>query len=144
MYTSYYEGFTKIQPFIKNVGVSISGKAPEYFKGSEFTALRAEWFFLNQYKIDHDEKAYTKQYCRNVLTKFTPQVLYHILCNEFGMDSVLLCYEPPGEFCHRRLVAEYLQRTLGVRVPELDIKTIEIKAKNKTLDLKKELPTLEI
>ena len=30
----------------------------------------------------------------------------------------LLCWEKPGEFCHRRLVAEWLEKNLGIEVPE--------------------------
>ena len=31
----------------------------------------------------------------------------------------MLCWEPPGKFCHRRLVAKWLEEHLGVDVPEL-------------------------
>jgi hypothetical protein len=30
----------------------------------------------------------------------------------------MLCWEAPGEFCHRRLVAEWLEGELGIQVPE--------------------------
>lgn len=33
---------------------------------------------------------------------------------EKGRDIVLLCWEPPGQFCHRVLVAEYLVNNLGL------------------------------
>jgi len=35
--------------------------------------------------------------------------------------KVLLCWELPGQFCHRRLVAEWLEKNLLIEVPELDI-----------------------
>ena len=37
----------------------------------------------------------------------------------FGEDASLLCYEKPGDFCHRRIVAEWLEKGTGVVVPEL-------------------------
>lgn len=40
----------------------------------------------------------------------------------YGPDVVLLCYEKPGQFCHRRLVAEWFEQELGLVVPELEIK----------------------
>ncbi len=39
-------------------------------------------------------------------------------------EPVLLCFErlqTPGEWCHRRLAAEWLERSLGVDIPELVI-----------------------
>jgi hypothetical protein len=30
----------------------------------------------------------------------------------------LLCWEAPGKFCHRRLVAAWLEDALGIDVPE--------------------------
>jgi hypothetical protein len=35
-----------------------------------------------------------------------------------GSEPVLLCWERPGQFCHRRLVAGWFEETLGVAVPE--------------------------
>lgn len=34
--------------------------------------------------------------------------------------SVLLCWEKSGAFCHRRLVAEWLEDAVGEKVQELD------------------------
>jgi len=39
--------------------------------------------------------------------------------DSLGPSAVLLCYERPGEFCHRRLVAEWFEFHLGVAIPEL-------------------------
>lgn len=39
-----------------------------------------------------------------------------------GAEPVLLCWErlhEPGEWCHRRMVADWFRETLGVDVPEL-------------------------
>ena len=32
---------------------------------------------------------------------------------------ILLCWERPGEFCHRRVLADYLRTQTGIEVPEL-------------------------
>jgi len=37
-----------------------------------------------------------------------------------GDDVVLLCWEPPVEFCHRQVVAAWLKAKLGVVVEELN------------------------
>ena len=38
---------------------------------------------------------------------------------ELGEDAVLLCYEKPGTFCHRRLLADWLEEKTGRTIPEL-------------------------
>ena len=43
----------------------------------------------------------------------------HKVRGDLGEDAILLCYEDPGKRCHRRLVADWLERTLGIEVPEL-------------------------
>ena len=36
-----------------------------------------------------------------------------------GAEQILLCYEKPGEFCHRRLVAKWFEVELGKVVDEV-------------------------
>jgi hypothetical protein len=38
--------------------------------------------------------------------------------HELGDNAVLLCWEPPNTYCHRRAVAEWFERELGHVVPE--------------------------
>lgn len=35
-----------------------------------------------------------------------------------GQEPVLLCWEMPGEFCHRQLVARWFRRELNIQVEE--------------------------
>lgn len=39
------------------------------------------------------------------------------LLDEYG-DIALLCYERPGQFCHRRLFAAWWQERTGQQIPE--------------------------
>lgn len=96
-------------------GVSIAGRSPEYFQGLEYKKLAPKYWFFRRYKEDHDEEAYTAAYYEEVLDRIDPNEVYH----ELGEDAVLLCWEPPGKFCHRRLVAQWLEENLGINVPEL-------------------------
>lgn len=50
-----------------------------------------------------------------ILEKLDPWEMY----NALGPNTVLLCWEPPGVRCHRRLVAEWFERNLGITVTEL-------------------------
>ncbi len=39
---------------------------------------------------------------------------------ELGHNPVLLCWEKPGDFCHRMVVADWLRNSAGIEVRELD------------------------
>lgn len=58
---------------------------------------------------DYVEKFYTK-----VLKPLNPQEVYKSL----GENAVLLCFEKPTQFCHRHLVAGWLEMNLGVQIDE--------------------------
>ncbi|HEY9597454.1 MAG TPA: DUF488 family protein, partial [Cyanophyceae cyanobacterium] len=36
-------------------------------------------------------------------------------------EPILLCYEKPGQFCHRRLVAKWFEVELGEAVEEVQL-----------------------
>ena len=95
-------------------GISIALKAPPYFKGESYEDLFPKWWFLKQYKENHDENTFIMCYYIEVLEKLNPQKVYDDLS-----DKIILCWEKSGTFCHRRVVAEWLQQTLGVYIPEL-------------------------
>ena len=60
------------------------------------------------------KEAYTQRYYNETLSKLDPQKVYNDLDGK-----ILLCHEPPGAFCHRQLVARWLESSLGVKVVEL-------------------------
>lgn len=57
---------------------------------------------------------YVEEYKRDVLDKLDPARVYADLS-----DSILMCWERPGEPCHRRLVAEWIEEKIGVKVSEV-------------------------
>lgn len=111
MYTSYY-ALCGNHPN----AVSIAGKCPIGYKGREYKILAPKYWFFKKYKEDGDSKFYIEQYYKEVLDKLDPQIVFA----ELGENAILLCYEKPGDFCHRRLVAEWLKCKLGVRIEEYD------------------------
>lgn len=74
-------------------------------------------------KIPEEENNiyYVQEYWNQVLSKLDPEQVYSELDN-----SILLCYEPNTEFCHRHIVAAWLEILLGVEVPEVKIKDDQI------------------
>jgi len=90
--------------------VSIANWDPHWYKGRRYPALAPKKNMLKG--LSREE--YTRRYSR-ILAGLDPQRVW----NDLGEDAILLCWERPGEFCHRRLVAEWLEQNLGVVIPEL-------------------------
>ncbi|MFP3867681.1 MAG: hypothetical protein ACLFUU_05915 [Desulfobacteraceae bacterium] len=65
-----------------------------------------------------DVKTWAVLYKQQVLDKLTPEAVLDALG---GDNFIMLCWEPPGEPCHRRYIAIWLKLTLGLEIPELDL-----------------------
>ena len=116
MFTGY---FGKVKSYPKDKGykfVSIA-RFNRFWNGEEFKLLAPPADII---KIE-DEELYTKLYYEKVLNKLNPQEVY----KELGDNVVLLCYEKWADiengktFCHRRIVAKWLEDSLRVKVEEL-------------------------
>lgn len=59
---------------------------------------------------------YIEQYYSRVLSKVD---ILGLLKKE--KDPILLCYEKSEEFCHRHVLAEYINIQYGIVVPEIEI-----------------------
>lgn len=66
-------------------------------------------------RIPEDENTwyYVRKYWETVISKLDPEKVYNDVNN-----SALLCYEPNMGFCHRHLVAAWLELFLNIEVPE--------------------------
>jgi hypothetical protein len=95
--------------------VSIAGRAPKDFSGREYKVLAPNYWFFQKYKLDGDFDFYTEHYQAEVLDLLYPEEVLR----DLGEDAVLLCWEKPGEPCHRHLVAKWFKEKLGIEVMEL-------------------------
>ena len=118
IYTGY---FAKVKQY-ENAGlttVSISGKAPSFYKGPEYKGLAPRWQMFNDWKKGKiDNFGYTQLFNQYLETLDKESVKRAL--ESFGENVVLLCYEKPGDFCHRHLVADWLEANFGWRVDEYD------------------------
>ena len=114
--TSYYAQEKKI----KNP-VRISQQKYRWgTKSREYMKLAPPMYLVNHWKKGSiTVEQYTEEYYRVVLSKLNPQEVLDEIIRIFGDDATLLCFEKAGEFCHRRLVAEWIEKGTGVEVPEL-------------------------
>lgn len=91
--------------------VAISQGVPKWFTGERYMALAPPWSLVHE----KNEAIYTRRYQEEVLAKLCP---LHV---EGDLDGkILLCWEKPDEFCHRHIVAKWLERNLLIKVQELD------------------------
>jgi hypothetical protein len=68
-----------------------------------------------------DEAEFRRRY-RARLHRLTPKVLRELdeLRAMYAPERlILLCFEAPGKWCHRRLLAEWIEQKTGEEVPEL-------------------------
>ncbi len=105
--------------------ISISGDrgADANFKGKFISALapkRAFWktWKNNIGKIPEEEniRYYIENYYKQVLSKVD---IEDLLKDE--KDPILLCYEKGQDFCHRHVLAEYIEMKYNVKVRDIKI-----------------------
>lgn len=71
---------------------------------------------------DLTQEQYTEMYKRNVLSQHYPSsIVEKIRRLSQGKDCALLCYEKPGEFCHRHILADWLNKELNAGIEEYDV-----------------------
>ena len=73
------------------------------------------------------EDEYIVSYYDTRLRNLDVEELMNIFSKRFGENIILLCHEPVDEFCHRRLVADYIELQTGVYVPEVSVKQDKVK-----------------
>jgi hypothetical protein len=95
--------------------VAISLGVPRGWRGARCTVLAPPRPLI---KI-MDPETFISLYKAQVLDKLDP---HKIIENLGGDNFILLCWEDPGVFCHRRVVAAWMQKHTGVLVKELDLK----------------------
>ncbi len=77
---------------------------------------------------------YIKEYYEQVLLQLNPKEIYKKLDNR-----VLLCYEDNNDFCHRHIVAAWLELSLDIEIKEVTVKNKKIVETTKPEYIKEEL-----
>ncbi|HOT98778.1 MAG TPA: hypothetical protein PKZ83_16765 [bacterium] len=104
IWTSYFRKVAKNQKT-----VMITRTVPKGYKGARFVQLAPPYhlFGLN------DPELFRKRYREEVLAKLDAKEI----AKQFD-GMILTCYEGPGKFCHREVVAEWLRKEAGIKVQE--------------------------
>ena len=112
IYTTYFANVRNLPSNI--IPISIAGRAPEKWNGLEYKKVAPKWSFFNKWKQTHDNNYYIEHFNTEVLNKLNPdKVVSELFALDTGYkdcDIALVCYESPKDFCHRHLVAGWLNR----------------------------------
>ena len=104
IYTTY---FAKLKSLPKDiVPISICGKAPNSYNGLQYKKLAPKYDFFMKWKENHDNDYYICCFDNQVLSVLNP--------------TQVVADEKPTDFCHRHLVAEWLQKN-GYNVQEWSV-----------------------
>ncbi|HHX71052.1 MAG TPA: hypothetical protein GX708_23765 [Gallicola sp.] len=91
---------------------------------------------------------YIKEFYELRLKDLNANDLINTLNEKFGDEIVLLCHELPGtklnkeHFCHRRLIADWIELETGIIIPEISVKNDGSDSVIETYDLKPKIKSL--
>lgn len=121
IYTTYFAQLRNLPPHI--IPISICGKAPTWYDGIQYKKLAPKYDFFMEWKKNRNNDFYIKCFNEQVLSQLNPEVVVkelddmlisHTTSIDFKYNQIntphiaLICYEKPDDFCHRHLVAKWL------------------------------------
>ena len=129
IYTSY---FAKLKNLPNNIiPISICAKVPSWYEGLQYKKLAPKYDFFMKWKENHDNDYYIKCFNEQVLNELNVltvikdliDLIPQDLISEQGLNKTicLVCYEKPSDFCHRHLVADWLNKN-GFTCKEYEVK----------------------
>ena len=137
--------------------VSITGDGGNAwgFFGNSYKKLSPRLYLWQYYNNNPDNLCeeelinwYIKEFYELRLKNLDVNELLYILQNKFGNEIILLCHELSGiklnknSFCHRRLLADWIELETGIVIPELSIDKTGKEEIIKTYDLKPKIKSL--
>lgn len=106
-------------------------------KYEELLSLREMQEYMAMRKQIEDQ--YIESYYETRLKELDVLELLDILQQKFGNQIILLCHENIEEFCHRRLVADYIELKTGVYIPEVSVSSRGVVKRENPIRYKKRL-----
>lgn len=118
IYTSYFSKGKKLTDAgIKMIGIAL--KPPTWYYGVTVHDVAPTPSIL--YGAQTEEE-YTRRFKAEILSRVNARAFVDKITQiSQGHDVALCCFEKPGEFCHRHIVAEWLKEQLGIEVDEYGV-----------------------
>lgn len=100
--------------------VAICGSIPDWYKGLWYKQVAPKWSFFSEWKKNHDNNYYINYFNELVLKDKDPNnFIRDLIClTNNASNIVLLCYEKPTDFCHRHLVADWVNQNTELTIKE--------------------------
>jgi len=127
-------------PAYKKLAPKLATYLPYAEKHEELLKLQQDAAKLKEY-VDFRkqiEDEYIASYYEIRLKNLDVYDLLTALKDRFGEQIILLCHESVAEFCHRRLLADYIELQTGLYIPEISVdehgnvkKLVPIRYKNR-------------
>ncbi|MCA1728585.1 MAG: DUF488 domain-containing protein [Actinobacteria bacterium] len=128
LYTSYWQNPDLVDQAVAKVGISRGVPRGKQAKNLPYRYKRLPALFPSRNLLKRwnagtiDPDAYARVY-RDYLDSLGPEEMTGQLEKKSAGDGetplVLLCFCSPGEFCHRRVWADWYRENTGQEVPEL-------------------------
>lgn len=118
IYTSY---FAKAA-ILRKAGIVPIGVAlwpPRFFRGISMKQVAPRRYMLDDRLTDEE---YIRMYRNDVLRLVDARSFIQDLERASrGMDVAMCCFEKPGDFCHRHILAKWLNEQTGIEVSEFGV-----------------------
>lgn len=115
IYTSYFAKLKELENH-NIIPISICYKVPDWYKGLQYKKLAPKYEFFMEWKKNRDNDYYIQHFQAEVLDGLdATNVILDFSRIAHGLnvgenDIALICYEKSSDFCHRHLVAEWLNQ----------------------------------
>lgn len=117
IYTSY---FAKLPQILKQnpnaIYYGITRYPPKWYKGSNLYDFAPTPHILSAWKKNHNQEDYITEFNKMILAKLSPEKVKKFFSAING-DVYLLCFERSSDFCHRHLLAQWLN-SIGLSCQE--------------------------
>jgi len=99
--------------------ISIAVGNPRFLKTPvKMAKLAPTWALLKAYRADEiDDEGYIDAFNKQLEKMDAKEVIKEIESTEWE-ENILMCHCNQSSFCHRHLVAEWLERKLGIEIHE--------------------------
>ena len=101
------------------LSVGISYTIPVWYNGKTRTKLAPTIGMVLKHKGFDGGRSTNEEYIKAYIKLLEErEVDCDYLIDTLPDGTIFLCYESPGEFCHRRIFAEWIEAKTGMVIPE--------------------------
>lgn len=116
IYTSYFGNMKRLSA-AGIMPIGIARWKPRFYNGVNMFSVAPTRYMLSD---ACGQEEYIKLYNEILRSRGAQNILNEIESIAKGRNVALLCYEKPGDFCHRHLLADFLNKELGLNISEYE------------------------